>query len=115
MNTNFRFKVVDENNTKISSFAFGSIFENPSFVEELEYTLQCNLHRPLNECESILYRFIKKYTSKFYNSKKCVLKSYSNGWCKIKECVLSKNESDKKPNTDNTCSYELKLCVTNLN
>ena len=108
MSTNIALRFVDENNTKISALAFGSLFSNPGFLEELDRVIVDSSYKNNGQLQKSVLDFIKKFTLKFYNSKSFFLRTYSSIYV-VKDICLEKNTSHSEDS--NTDEYVLKFSL----
>lgn len=105
---NIAFRFVDENNTKISPLAFGSLFSNPCFLEELDREIQEKMNMSHDQLQKSVLDSIKKFTLKFYNSKSFFLRAYSSIYV-CEDIRLEKNTLHSEDS--NTDEYVLKFSL----
>lgn len=105
---NIAFRFVDENNTKISPLAFGSLFSNPCFLEELDRVIVDDSYKNNGQLQKSVLDSIKKFTLKFYNSKTFFLRAYSSIYV-CEDIRLEKNTLHSEDS--NTDEYVLKFSL----
>ena len=102
MSTNIALRFVDENNTKISALAFGSLFSNPGFLEELDRVIVDDSYKNNGQLQK------SALALKFYNSKSFFLRTYSSIYV-VEDICLEKNTSHSEDS--NTGEYVLKFSL----